>query len=242
MKPYSIETRHWDSQFFGYPVANVEILDESVCEINNFSDVLENENYRLYYFFVNPNNDNLNKFILENGGILVDQKTTMSKITETHTSFSNEIIEYDTESIDDNLKRLALTAGSLSRFNVDSGFVHNEFERLYIEWISKSIKKEIALKTFVSIEKSNITGLITLGGNDHFAKIGLLAVDEKYRGRKIGFDLVKKADSETCILGFKTISVVSQFQNPAAIRLYKKCNFEIESIMNVYHLWNKNCK
>ena len=37
--------------------------------------------------------------------------------------------------------------------------------------------------------------------------------------------------------GYKEIKVVTQLQNKSGCRLYEKCNFQIESITNIYHFW-----
>jgi dTDP-4-amino-4,6-dideoxy-D-galactose acyltransferase len=237
MKLPVIEILEWDSVFFGYPVGKVEILDENISEIKNIITQIIKGNIRICYLFVSPDNTKANNLIIKMGGTLFDQKTTMSKETEKHTIFSNDIIEKTDQNLDEKIKLLALSAGSFSRFKLDNHFKNNEFERLYCEWISKSLKKEIAIKTFIAKENSNSLGLITLGKIDTTAKIGLIAVDDHFKGRRIGSDLVRKADTESFMLGFKSIEVVTQLQNTAAINLYKKCNFEIDKITNVYHLW-----
>jgi dTDP-4-amino-4,6-dideoxy-D-galactose acyltransferase len=238
MKPSSIEKLEWDSQLFGYPVAKVDLFDVTLSETNILFKIIKSAKYRLCYLFVNPDDLILNRFIVENGGILVDRKTILYKRAENHNVYSNEIIEYTLENVDDKIKELALIAGCFSRFKLDRNFKNNEFEKLYFHWVSKSITKEIAIKTFITKENSNITGMITLGGKDNSSKIGLLAVNDNFHGRKIGTDLVRRADSDAYSHGFKTIHVISQFDNTAALKLYEKCNFKIENIINVYHLWS----
>jgi dTDP-4-amino-4,6-dideoxy-D-galactose acyltransferase len=239
MSVAKIEKLEWDSQFFGYPVAKVEIFNESLGETKLLFRQIKKEKFRLCYFFVKPENKAINNFIHENGGILIDKKTTLFKKTENHISFFNDIVEIESLQINNDLKTLALIAGSFSRFKLDRNFEPNEFERLYTEWISKSLKKEFAIKTFIAEEYSKAIGLITLAQKDNIASIGLVAVNENYLGRKIGSDLVRKVDSVAFSLGFETIQVATQFQNIAAIKLYEKCNFKIENITNIYHLWNK---
>ena len=128
-------------------------------------------------------------------------------------------------------------SGEFSRFRLDRRFISNEYERLYVEWLRKSLNKTIAFKTFVAREKTEIAGLITLGKKKECADIGLVAVDEKYRGRGIGRDLIRFADNAAFTMGFKQIQVVTQKKNWGACRLYEKCGFKMNNVINVYHYW-----
>jgi dTDP-4-amino-4,6-dideoxy-D-galactose acyltransferase len=132
---------------------------------------------------------------------------------------------------------LVLQAGLFSRFRLDINFSDKEYEKLYIEWLTKSINKTLAIKTFVVKNGSEIIGITTLGERSKFADIGLVAVDKNFRGRGIAYDLIHSADNTACGLGYDEIKVVTQLQNKGACRLYEKCNFQIESITNVYHYW-----
>ena len=195
------------------------------------------EKVRLTYFFVPVSDVNLNTLISERGGLLVDQKTTYSKKTEKLELAHPCISEFQDTEINDRLIDLGLQAGLFSRFRVDDNFANNEYERLYIEWLTKSINKSIALKTFIAKQDSEIVGITTLGGRSEFAEIGLVAVDENYRGRGIASNLVHFAERTAFDLGYPELKVVTQLQNKGACRLYEKCNFNIESITNVYHYW-----
>jgi dTDP-4-amino-4,6-dideoxy-D-galactose acyltransferase len=237
MEKNTIETLEWDSQFFGYPVARVLLDQDGRNNLDILFRKLKSGKYRVTYLFVPPEENGIINRIIKEGGILVDQKTVFSKVTEKHDKLSKNLIELQETEINDNLKKLALQAGLNSRFHLDKNFSNNEYEKLYIEWLIKSIKKELAFKIIVAKRNFDIIGLTTLGGRSNYADIGLVAVDENFRGQGIGCDLVKTADTIACGMGFKTIKVVTQLINKAACRLYEKCNFQIENITNIYHYW-----
>jgi len=87
-------------------------------------------------------------------------------------------------------------------------------------------------------ETNNIDGFITLVTRESHAEIGLIAVNPLLRGQGIGTELIKHTITEAYTLGYKTIKVVTQLENKAAISLYNKSGFEIEDITYVYHYWN----
>lgn len=237
MQINTVETLEWDSQFFGYRVARI-ILDKEGCDIiNSVFQLLKSEKFRLTYFFVPPEEKELNGFISNRGSILVDQKATFSKPTEKHDKFSNSIVEYQEAEINETLIELVLQAGLFSRFCMDKNFKNKEYERLYVEWLTKSINKTIAFKTLVAKRDTDIIGLTTLGDKADYADIGLVAVDRNFRGQGIGYDLIQTADAIACDMEFKEIKVVTQLKNKGACRLYEKCNFHIECITNIYHYW-----
>jgi dTDP-4-amino-4,6-dideoxy-D-galactose acyltransferase len=227
----------WDSNFFGYSVARI-IFDQNGCDIlDDLFRQLESKKIKLTYFFVPTSETGLNQYIAEKGIRLVDQKTTFSKKTEQQLTYSNNIIEFSGTEINDRLIKLGLQAGLFSRFRLDVNFSNKEYERLYIEWLTKSINKTLALKTFIAKDGAEIVGITTLGKRSEFAEIGLVAVDQSFREQGIGYDLIHYADNAAFDLGYNKIKVVTQLKNSGACRLYEKCNFQTESITNIYHYW-----
>ena len=237
MKKNTIELLAWDSQFFGYPVAKIVFNQKGIDDLDALFNQLHSQKIRLTYFIVSPDEKETNERILKKGGISVDQKTVFMKATEKHSDFSNTIVDFHGTEVNEKLIELTLQSGVFSRFRIDKKFEKREYERLYIEWITKSIKKEIAFKTLVALKDNDIIGITTLDDDKKYAHIGLVAVDETCRGQGIGSDLIHMADTIAFASGFKKIKVVTQLQNRSACKLYGKCGFHIESIANVYHYW-----
>ena len=177
MQKNTIETLEWDSQFFGYPVARIFLDQEGSDILDIIFQKLKSGKYRLTYFYVPPKEQGIINRITKEGGILVDQKTVFSKLTEKHKELSNNVVEFQEAEINEKLKKLVLQAGLYSRFRLDKNFTNNEYERLYVEWLTKSINKEIVFRTIVAKRGSGIVGLTTLGEKSNYADIGLVAVD-----------------------------------------------------------------
>lgn len=239
MQKNTIEILEWDSRFFGYPVARITLDQEGSDKLDHLFLNLELGKFRVTYFFVSPQEKALINQITNKGGILADQKVVFSKITEKHNPYSNDIIEFQGIEVNERLIELVLEAGKYSRFRLDANFNKKEYQRLYIEWLSKSIRKEIAFKTLVSENGSDIVGITTVGEKEKFAEIGLVAVDRHFHGLGIGTNLIQSADTAAFEKGIKKIKVVTQLKNKGACRLYEKCHFQLEKITNIYHYWQQ---
>jgi dTDP-4-amino-4,6-dideoxy-D-galactose acyltransferase len=233
----SFEFLHWDSDFFGYRVAKVTINEKDPDNYKRTLSILHNEHIRLTYILLSPEASDLNDVIIESGGQLVDKKVTFCKSSTSHSGFRNEILEYSGNGEKKELYELALQAGLFSRFRIDNNFKNGEYERLYKKWLDNSLNGNVASKVIIARTKEHITGLITLGVKGTIADIGLLAVDRTYTGMGIGSELVYYADNEAYAGGYNKIKVVTQLDNERACALYKRCGFDVESLINIYHLW-----
>jgi dTDP-4-amino-4,6-dideoxy-D-galactose acyltransferase len=227
----------WDSEFFGYNVAQVRFNQAGYTELLNLLKEIKDKKIRLTYFFVSPDNIDLNRTIADTGAVLVDQKVLFEKTTHKNTVKNSNIIEYKDTQPNEKLIELGLQAGAYSRFLTDKNFHNNEFEKLYKQWIVNSVNRTIAWSIPVAMSGSAIVGLITLGKKDNYADIGLIAVDKKYEGRGIGSDLIRFAENRAYEMNYSGIKVVTQLQNTRACRLYEKCNFTVENVTNIYHFW-----
>jgi dTDP-4-amino-4,6-dideoxy-D-galactose acyltransferase len=106
-----------------------------------------------------------------------------------------------------------------------------------LEWIEKSVKREIADEILVYSENEDEKGFITLVIKKNKGSIGLIAVDEKERGKSVGKKLVQAALLYFNEKKINIVEVVAQIENRGACRFYKSLGFEIKSIVNIYHLW-----
>lgn len=235
----SFRVLDWDSQFFGYKIAAIQAKNLRLEDLKEIITKLRDQDVKLTYCFADPA-DEISNFSFESvSGLLVDKKITFFKeISESdNISGSQSIKSYNLDYASDKLKSIALQSGIYSRFNVDPNFKNGEFEKLYMEWISKSVQKEIANEVLVYYENGDEKGLITLVLEGSIGSIGLLAVDEKERGKSIGKKLVQAA-----LMYFKEkkadiVEVVTQIENKGACGFYKSLGFDEKSRVNIYHLW-----
>jgi dTDP-4-amino-4,6-dideoxy-D-galactose acyltransferase len=228
----------WDTGFFGYKVAGIKASELEPAGLDKILRQLRENDFKLAYCFVSPEDKRSNESLKQASGLLADEKITYSINVEANSfPVSDKIIPYDLKQPTQKLITLALQSGIYSRFKIDQNFRNNEFERLYMEWIGKSVSKTLADEVFVYSEDDEILGFITLSIKNRKGSIGLIAVDENQRGKAIGKKLIGRG-----LLYFKEnniteTDVVTQKANSIACRFYESCGFRIKNIVNIYHLW-----
>ena len=194
---------------------------------------------RLAYCFIDPEDKNSIEIIEKLSGKLVDEKITFyskSKKLENYEGY--EFVKpYQHEDPSGKLIDLALQSGIYSRFKTDLNFNSNEFEKLYTEWIVKSVKRKIADVVFVSYNGYDETGFVTAETKNNRGIIGLIAVDGAERGKSIGKKLMDVTLDYFYGKNIEIVEVATQKANVGACRFYKAIGFEIKNIVNVYHLW-----
>jgi dTDP-4-amino-4,6-dideoxy-D-galactose acyltransferase len=230
----------WDSKFFGYKIASIHALKLETGDLNSIIKELGNNSIKLAYCFINPEDEVSINTMKNSSGILVDEKVTyfihgFKEVKSVDIQIKSYGLGYPT----DNLILLALQSGTYSRFKVDQNFKNNEYENLYIEWIKNSVKKTIAGENLIYYESDEEKGFITLAIKKDIGSIGLIAVDEKERGKSIGKKLVNAAFVYFKANGIDKVEVVTQKANKTACLFYESLGFEVKSIIYIYHLWIK---
>jgi dTDP-4-amino-4,6-dideoxy-D-galactose acyltransferase len=240
MKNY-FEILEWDSVFFGYKIASIHSSKLGSHDLNRIITELGKNGFRLAYCFVDPDDETSISSIRNASGLLVDEKITyfIEGFGESEASGSTHIKLYNLTYPSENLKALALQSGLFSRFKVDPNFQNNEYENLYVEWIKNSVIKKVADEILVYFEGDDEKGFITLAVKKDIGSIGLIAVDEKERGKSIGRKLINASFAFFKEKNVNKIEVVTQKANKAACLFYESLGFEVKNIINIYHLWIK---
>lgn len=230
----------WDTGFFGYKVAEIIPDKIQLIEIQTLISRLKKEQVRLAYCFADPANDLLNQQLQEAGAFLADSKITFSRSVTAEGIFTPSpfIRSLPISQPSEKLRNMALQSGIYSRFRVDPGFHRHEYERLYDEWIYKSVQRIISKEVLIFDKEGDEKGFITLQVKNSTGSIGLIAVDENARGASVGKELVNASFQYFYSNQVEKIEVVTQQANQIACNFYKSMGFGVKSIVNVYHLWN----
>jgi len=226
-----INKKKWDSDFFEMKIG--EMYLENSKDYNQKELSLLSKKYNLIYIFSNEDIKGLKPIDKrEIFKLNIIDRETIKQFNDS-ISFSSEKHSYD------EIRSLTLQSGVYSRFQIDGNFKNNEYEKLYTEWIKKSISKEISIDIIIILIENKIVGFATLNKKSaQLADIGLVAVDEKYRGRGIAKELINRAIFKAKKLGFKEIQVVTQNENKPARKLYETIGFNSIKTTNIYHYWN----
>ena len=110
---------------------------------------------------------------------------------------------------------------------------------MYTKWIDKSIDPENDIQVLIRQINNKIAGFISVEKvSKDTATIGLLAVNNEFRGKSIASKLLAQAESLLMKETFKFLEVATQKNNLPAMRLYQKNNFKIKKNTYIYHFWN----
>ena len=110
----------------------------------------------------------------------------------------------------DELDKLAIQSGIYSRYKVDPNIAPEHFEKLFKLWILKSVNRTLAENVFVSMDGEKIVGMVTVGMKNGRGGIGLVAVDERMRGKNVGVSLTRVAQKWAVGKGCRHAQVVTQ--------------------------------
>ena len=228
----------WDSSFFGFKIGKVSLEKATRADVEGiYTDVKKNK-FRLVYI---ESDSRLPKTSSDKGSIkLVDVKTTLQTDTVHQTLHNSDwnIIEYNSPGITKELEALACESGLYSRFRIDPMFPYALYKKLYKRWLVNSVNKKMADVVFVCLNSTQTPiGLITVKKDKAYGHIGLVAVDEKYRHKYIGSSLLQEAALWNHSKGGRYLSVTTQYDNAAAMSLYRKFGFVITHKKYYYHYW-----
>jgi dTDP-4-amino-4,6-dideoxy-D-galactose acyltransferase len=231
----------WDSDCFGFKVARIIPIDIDDARLASILQELRFNNYHMVYWDVPSEYRMVASMAQKHGGILVDEKVTYAKqisnaihATQVH---SYVIAPYLLTEPEPTLISLALESGMYSRFKLDHLFPTELWEKLYTCWITGAVRKEIAWEVLVVKDAKGLLGVVTLGEKGKRGAIGLLGVVPKSRGMGIGTALISAGEKYFADHGYTDVQIVTQRANTAACRLYESCEYQAETIDNIFHFW-----
>jgi dTDP-4-amino-4,6-dideoxy-D-galactose acyltransferase len=248
-----IQRLDWDSSFFGYEVGKIWV--EKDMDPIQFKK--EAQKFHLVYVYSQEFITNLpdkTKHVVTQLEWEINLAQNFSKRDFTSLFDKNEkgengIFEISKRSIfesslSENLysrlleevEELAILSGEFSRFNLDTQFRNNEFNKLYIQWIRNAVWGEE--KVLVYRQNFQTKGIITLGSDARKGRIGLIAVSEECRGKGIGKQLLQAGIELSSQNGQEMLQIGTQKINLAATGLYQKMGFHLSGQTEIYHWWN----
>jgi len=230
----------WDSEFFKLKIAALRTPGFfNPPDLEELVNKLKEEGFQLLYLYVSPEDQATIAFAAAQGWRLVDEKITYSLDLSNVSEFqpTGEVVAFTAPIASEELVSLAIQSAVWSRFKTDPNFPPEAHRKLYREWIENSVKGQLADSVQVHQTEGQTDGLVTIKVTDNIGIIGLIGVDQSVRGRGIGTQLISATINYCLARQVKQIRVDTQKQNAAACRFYEKNNFQINDLINVYHLW-----
>lgn len=224
----------WDSDFFGFPVAFIEVGLGYERQVKAELEKFLSAGYKLIYVFSHKPLD-----LSDYDSCLADRKRSYILTEPVFKEVGNHHINIENNA--EMLYELAYQAGIHSRYRTDPHISENTFKRLYRVWIDNSVNKGFADYVLASMEHDKAVGLITAKKKHNEISIGLFATDHAYRGKGIGSKLIQ----EVINIGAKEnmhIEVTTQTDNIKACKFYEDKAFQVKEEEYVYHVWNLDCQ
>ena len=134
------------------------------------------------------------------------------------------------------LRAIARTSHGATRFYADPRFPRARCDDLYDVWITRSAEGW-ADAVFVADHEGRPAGYLTVHEAGGSASIGLVAVAEDARGAGLGASLVDAAVGWAAGRGVPELTVVTQGRSAAALRVYERAGFRVESVGLWFHRW-----
>lgn len=135
------------------------------------------------------------------------------------------------------LAKMARRVYTNTRFYADARFDRARCARLYETWLVKSCRG-LADAVFVAESNAGPAGYITCRRLSREAgEIGLLGVRPEAQGQGLGRQLLAAALVWGMRSGLKSMRVVTQGDNEAAVRMYRRAGFETTGVHAWYHYW-----
>jgi len=230
----------WDSAFFGVSIARAlrSHLDESSC--GAMLEWCVTRRIECLYFLC-PLADSVTQRLLNDHGFQsVGVRVTL--VRPPGSDIAGDSARFRTATVEDipRLRAIALTSHRDTRFHADGHFDPGRCDELYATWIEKSVQG-YATHVIVAERDGAAVGYVTLHVDEKApavreARIGLFAVDEQWRGRGIGRDLLRHAGQMLLKEGVGDTSVVTP-GSTGALTLYKSAGFRTTDESLWYHRW-----
>ena len=230
--------KQWDTSLFGFTIYSADIFNATHDEIQRLMTHCANQKIRLVYLFPK---DNVSEVHLRRASIpLVDQKVVFSKTNFSRMMPCDNLDIYNGLEQYDILSQLALSSGAYSRFKTDTHFGFKNFQKLYLTWLDRSVRKEIADDVIIWKDTHGlIKGFITYKVVHEIITIGLIAVDPLVKGLGIGRSLIREIENIAKNRNITEVNVATQFDNRDAYHFYLKNQYTVKSIQPIYHLWTE---
>lgn len=230
----------WDSAFFGVSIARARTsqLDEVSC-----SAMLEwcgSRRIDCLYFLCPLDDSATQRLLTDHAFQSVGVKVTLSRPAGDDRGRGPGRFRLATVDDIPRLRAIALASHRDTRFHADGHFDPVRCDELYATWIEKSVEG-YATHVLVADRDVGAVGYITLHiegpAASRTARIGLFAVDERWRGQGIGHDLLRHAAHMLREQGVGDTSVVTPGRNTGALNLYKSAGFRTTDVSLWYHRW-----
>jgi dTDP-4-amino-4,6-dideoxy-D-galactose acyltransferase len=236
MQPGLCRKLEWDSAFFGFPIARLQTDSLNRWQAESALAWCCEQGIRCLYLLVNAADQHAIQVAESYGFHLVDIRMTFEVRPVPPASYHPGIRAANPSDIPA-LRRIAAQCHHDTRFYADPGFPRALCDELYATWIEKSCQgyADCVLVAEAGARTAGYAALHLPPGGP--GSIGLIAVDQDYRGCGLGRKLVESALARFSERNMPSAEVVTQGRNLVSQRLYQTCGFRVCAVQLWFHRW-----
>ena len=233
LAPY-IHQLEWDSVFFGFSVAKVDIRSTDSCA-EFLQRECEQKGVRLLYIYAHD--AAAIACAQRMGAHKIEDRITLTLNISSPAPWLDVTGTLATTEDRNDLLALAWQSAEQSRFKRDTNLPTHSWRELYRIWLDKSLAGEMADAILTERDYEGVAGMITVSDQNRVGKIGLFAVDKRARGRGLGSRLLYRASAWFAMQGCQEATVVTQGDNDRALKAYRNSGYSIKEAVTVFHWW-----
>lgn len=237
-----IKILHWDSVFFGYPIA---LIGSKYLTANIFKIIdryVKDNQFKLIQYLCNCHDDLSVKIAEYNGFHFTDIRLTFNYEVKRINEESKIIADACRIADISHLSALRSITSNLykhSRYFYDGNFDVEKINQFYSEWVEKAIKGTFDDECYAWYEDEQPIAFCTIQYPVKArANIGLFGVSKEHWGKGVGKKLLSSVINRLAVKEIENIEVVTQGRNYAAQRLYQSVGFKTLTTELWYHKWN----
>lgn len=231
----------WDSAFFGRQIARVvgSRLDRDSAE--RVADWCRVHSIECLYFLADLDDVGTVRAAEDHGFRLVDVRVSLARSLdrppEEASSAPGGVIRRAGSADVAELRRIARTSHTDSRFYADDRFTRERCDELYATWIERSCGGYADHVLVAELDGCPVGYLSCHLVDGTIGTIGLFGIAAEAQGRGLGSGLLTRALCWFVEQGARRATVVTQGRNVAGQRVYQRCGFVTESMGLWYHRW-----
>lgn len=227
----------WDSEFFGRRIASVSSPGLDRAAMDRVLEWRRRERIDCLYLLSDAGDLVTLRLAEERGFRLVDVRVTLDRTIDAAPGAGWERIRSARPSDVPELRAIAATSHTASRFYADGRFERARCDELYATWIEKSCAG-FADAVWVAEVDGRASGYLTCHRRENGrGEIGLVALVPSGQGQGLGRELVLRGLAWFREQGLARATVVTQGANVGAQRLYQSAGFRTSALQLWHHGW-----
>jgi len=236
----------WDTDFFGFPVAQIAKNRLSPNERDYVDEFCRENKVRLLQFKCDAHHRPSVLAAEEYDFHLADVRMSYRRkldVRSLERPNSPEGVLFRRANKDDVSILMDITTGLFthSRYFFDANFPRDRVKEFYRSWIEKAVHGESDDLAWVISNSLLPQGFCSIAYCDERqARIGLVGINPSVMGQGLGGLLMSNVLVSLVEHGVEEVSVVTQGRNYGAQRLYQRAGFLIDQIEIYYHRWFDN--